>query len=80
LATRGNGSPSKDSNPGGSNPAFHEIRLPRARASLTVIGVMLSLALMSTYTLIDASTGVARKLCAPWASFEVRHTDAASGV
>lgn len=40
---------------------------------------MLSKALMSTYTLTDAPMGVAWHLCAP-AGFELRHTDAASGV
>jgi hypothetical protein len=54
--------------------------LPEVAASLTVNSAMLSLALMSTYTLTDAPMGVAWQLCAPWASFEPRRTDAASGV
>jgi hypothetical protein len=54
--------------------------LQEAAVSLTVNDAMLSLALMSTDTLTDAPTGVVRHVCAPWASFEVRHTDAASGV
>jgi len=54
--------------------------LPEPVASFTVNGAMLSLALMSTHTLTGAPKGVARHLCAPWASFEPRHTDATSGV
>ncbi|MEY2441606.1 MAG: hypothetical protein QOJ46_1032 [bacterium] len=56
------------------------MRLSARAASFTVNDAMLSAALMSTYKLTDAPTGVARHLCAPWAGFEVRHTDAASGV
>jgi hypothetical protein len=54
--------------------------LPESLASFTVNSAMLSLALMSTCKLTDAPTGVVRPLRAPWASFELRHTDAASGV
>jgi hypothetical protein len=55
--------------------------LPAGAASFTVNGAMLSTALMSTtLKLTGAPTGVAWQLSAPRAGFEVRHTDAASGV